>query len=60
MTFTSWVAPAVNFKISPTDSIKEQEHAGWIVSTEKSKIMVKSTTTTTADIIMNDEVKRSE
>ncbi|KAH3843372.1 hypothetical protein DPMN_116887 [Dreissena polymorpha] len=25
----SWVAPAINFKFSPKDSIKEQEHTGW-------------------------------
>ncbi|KAH3880579.1 hypothetical protein DPMN_004496 [Dreissena polymorpha] len=55
MTWTSWVAPAVNFKLTPTYSVKEQEHKRWRSAREKSKIMVNSTTNTSANITMNGE-----
>ncbi|KAH3880590.1 hypothetical protein DPMN_004507 [Dreissena polymorpha] len=55
MTLTSWVAPALNFKITPKFSVKEQEHTRWRSAREKSKIMVNSTTNTSANITMNGE-----
>ncbi|KAH3768146.1 hypothetical protein DPMN_169358 [Dreissena polymorpha] len=46
------VASAVNFKISTTDSMKEPEHTGYEFSTKNTKIMISSTTNTSADITM--------
>ncbi|KAH3854600.1 hypothetical protein DPMN_097145 [Dreissena polymorpha] len=56
MIFTSWVSPAVNFKISPTDSFYERARAYRMeVSTEKLKIMVNSTTNNSTGILLNVE-----